>query len=244
MPTPGEPRRWIGPAELSIAGGIAVAILMVIVARVFNLREPTVRLLEWIQGFGAAGALVFMTVDALAVVFLLPSLPLTLGAGFIFGVGWGSLYCLIARTIGSAIGFLIARYTFSAKVSRYVLGHEKLQIADTAISEGGGRIVFLTRLVPLFPGKLSNYFFGLTRCPLAGFCVGTFFGMIPLTLSNTYMGSLAGDLATLGVRDHPRTPMEWALDSFGLIAALAAAIALAHFARTQLRRYSNSSTSG
>lgn len=238
-PIPDSSRRLLGPAELSILGGVILAVAFVILTRAFDLRGDTIRLLQWIEGFGPWAVLVFIVVDMLAVPLVLPTLPLTLGAGFIFGPAAGTVYCLVARTLGSTLGFLIARQCFSDRIARYVLRHEKLQIADTALSNEGGRVVFLTRLVPLFPGKLSNYFFGLTRCPLRGFFIGTFFGMIPLTLANTYVGSLAGDLATLGVRDQPRTPMEWALDGFGVLAALAAALALAHFARTRLRRYTN-----
>lgn len=225
-----------------MAGGLLFAILFIVVTRVFDLRSRMVGLLEWIDGFGPWAAAVFLLVDMLAVPLVLPTLPLTLGAGFIFGVVPGTIYCLVARTLGASLAFLIARYLFGARVSNYVLNHQKLHIANRALADQGGRVVFLTRLVPLFPGKLSNYFFGLTRCPLRGFFVGTFLGMIPLTLTNTYVGSLAGDLATLGMRDEPRTPVEWALDGFGLVAAFAAAIALAHFARTQLRRYGNDVT--
>lgn len=242
-PNPDDDKRLLGPAELSILGGLIFAVVIVVLTRVFDLRGETIRLLEWIEGFGPWAAFVFMTVDMLAVPLVLPTLPLTLGAGFIFGPGAGTVYCLVARTFGSTISFLIARHLFSDRIAKYVLSHEKLHIADRALANEGGRVVFLTRLVPLFPGKLSNYFFGLSRCPLRGFFIGCFFGMIPLTVANTYVGSLAGNLATLGVRDQPRTPMEWVLDGFGLVAAFAAAIALAHFARTRLRRYTHESPS-
>jgi uncharacterized membrane protein YdjX (TVP38/TMEM64 family) len=219
-------------------GGIVLAIAFVIVTRVFDLRAEAVRLLEWIEGFGPWAAVVFVVVDMLAVPLVLPTLPLTLGAGFIFGAGPGTLYCLVARTLGGTISFMIARYLFSDRISRTILQHKKLHIADEALSQEGGRVVFLTRLVPFFPGKLSNYFFGLSRCPLRGFFFGSFLGMIPITLANVYLGSLAGDLATLGARDQPRTPLQWVLDGAGLFSALAATVALAHFAQSRLRRYS------
>lgn len=238
-PSPGEQKRLLGPAELSILGGVILAVVFVVLTRIFDLRGEMIGILEWIESFGPWAAFVFMAVDLLAVPLLLPTLPLTLGAGFIFGPGAGTVYCLVARTLGSTLSFLIARHLFSDRIARFILQNEKLHIADKALANEGGRIVFLTRLVPLFPGKISNYFFGLTRCPLRGFFIGCFFGMIPLTLANVYVGSLAGNLATIGVREQPRTPAEWVLDGMGLIAALAAAVALAHFARTRLRRYTD-----
>lgn len=243
MDSSGEKKCLLGPAELSMLGGLAFAAVLVAVSYLFDLRSRMVPVLEWIDSFGPWAAAVFMVVDMLAVVVLAPSLPLTMGAGFIFGVGWGTLYCLVARTIGSTLGFLIARYALGERVGRYIRSRQRFHLANAALAEDGGRIVFLTRLVPLFPGKLSNYLFGVTRCPLRGFFLGTFAGMIPFTFTNTYMGSLAGDLATIGMREGPRTPLQWALDGIGLLIALSGAIALAHYARTRLGRYTTNGSS-
>jgi uncharacterized membrane protein YdjX (TVP38/TMEM64 family) len=232
-----KPRRIPGRALLSLLAGLAVTLLFVGAIYFFNLRGEVMQLLEWIEGLGPWAPAAFFVVDTLAVVILAPSLPLTLGAGFIFGVGGGTALCLVSRTVGGAIAFLLARYVLSARFARFVMRRRGLQLADDALAEDGGRIVFLTRLVPFFPGKLSNYFFGLSRCPFLGYCRGAFFGMIPLTLANTYMGSLAGSLATLGVRDQPRTTLQWVLDGSGLAAAAVAALLLANYARNRLREY-------
>jgi uncharacterized membrane protein YdjX (TVP38/TMEM64 family) len=233
-----KPGRIPGGAALPLLGGVALALLFVGAVYFFDLRGEIVQLLEWIEGLGPWAAAGFLLIDGIAVVILAPSLPLTLGAGFIFGVAWGTPLCLVSRTLGGAIAFLLARYAFSSRFARFILRNKALQLADDALAEDGGRIVFLTRLVPFFPGKLSNYFFGLSRCPFPAYCRGAFFGMIPLTLTNVYMGSLAGSLSTLGVREQPRTPTQWVLDGMGLLAAAVAAVVLAHYARTRLQRYS------
>jgi len=66
----------------------------------------------------------------------------------------------------------------------------------------------LSRLVPFFPFKLSNYFFGLTRFSLRGLVFGTLVGIIPFSVHNVYLGAIAADLATLGTRTAHRTPLE------------------------------------
>src|SRR5690606_17092869 len=62
---------------------------------------------------------------------------------------------------------------------------------------GGWRIVLSSRLIPLFPFKLSNYFFGWVRYPFAAFFWGTFLGIAPLTIVSVSTGALAADVAAL-----------------------------------------------
>ena len=141
---------------------------------------------RWVQQFGAAGPLVFMSVYALATVLFLPGSVLTLAGGALFGPLWGTLYNLTGATAGAAVAFLIARYLASDWVHRRAGGRTK-QLID-GVEKEGWRFVAFVRLVPLFPFNLLNYALGLTRIPLRKYAAASYVFMLPGALAYTYLG--------------------------------------------------------
>ncbi|MEO6696485.1 MAG: TVP38/TMEM64 family protein [Gammaproteobacteria bacterium] len=220
---------------------IAVSVLFVAailgVLIYFDAHEQVLQLLEWLDAQGAWGPLLFILVMTLVVVLVLPGVLFTTGAGFVFGVVEGTVYVVLGTTLGATLAFLIARYLFGARAARFILAHAKLKLVSEGLTPQGWKIVLLTRLVPFFPFKLSNYFFGLTRFSLRGFVLGTCAGVIPFSLHNVYLGSIAADIATLGARSAERTPLQWALYGAGFLAAIAAVIYISRLARQALAKY-------
>ena len=76
--------------------------------------------------------------------------------------------------------------------------HVYIADVDAAVAREGWKIVLLTRLSPAFPFNLLNYAFGLTRVALRDYVLASWIGMMPGTVMYVYLGSVAGDLATLG----------------------------------------------
>jgi len=56
------------------------------------------------------------------------------------------------------------------------------------------------------PGSGRNYDFGVTRVSLRDYVLASWIGMIPGTVMYVYLGSLAGDLASIGSGRTSRTP--------------------------------------
>lgn len=75
--------------------------------------------------------------------------------------------------------------------------HPRMRLLARVVRVGGWRIVLSTRLVPLFPFKLSNYFFGWMRFPFAPFFWGTLIGLVPITMVSVAAGALVSDLSGL-----------------------------------------------
>jgi len=200
----------------------------------FDAQHEVVALLEWLNQRGAEAALLFVLIIALVVILLLPGVLFTTGAGFVFGIVKGTILIVVGTTIGALAAFLIARYLFGVRLSGFVLSHVHWQHAAGALHQKGCRIVMLSRMVPFFPFKLSNYFFGLTPVKLRDFVTGTFLGIIPLSLHNVYLGALAADLSTLGSRPDDRSTIEWVIYALGFVLVVAALLGLAHIARNAL----------
>ena len=215
---------------------IGSVLLLALVGALFYFQGKfnVVSFLEWLEGLGAWAPILFILIDILVVVLVLPGVILTFGAGFMFGILRGSLYVIIGTTIGATIAFLIARYFFGERTTGFFLDHPKLKLVNDEFKRAGWKFVLLTRLVPFFPFKLSNYLFGLMQISLRDFVIGVFFGIMPFTVTNVYIGSLAADFATIGSRTASRSKMEWIIYGIGVIIAIAAVIYITHLARRAL----------
>jgi uncharacterized membrane protein YdjX (TVP38/TMEM64 family) len=169
-------------------------------------------------------------------VLFLPGSILTLGAGFVFGVVRGSVLVSISATLGATAAFLVGRYLARDWVGAKIAGNEKFRAVDEAVAREGWKIVGLTRLSPAFPFNLLNYAFGVTRVSLRDYFFASWIGMLPGTVMYVYIGSLAGDLATLGAGDRQRSAAEWALYVVGLVATIAVTVYVTRLARRALQR--------
>lgn len=209
-----------------------------------DTHQQVLQLLEWVDAQGAWAPLLFILVMTLVVVLVLPGVMFTTGAGFVFGVVEGTVYVVLGTTLGATLAFLIARHLFGARAARFILAHARLKLVSEELTPQDWKIVLLTRLVPFFPFKLSNYFFGLTHFSLRGFVFGTFAGIIPFSLHNVYLGSIAADIATLGARSAERTPLEWAFYGAGFLATIALLVYLTRLARRALAKYTQAVEEG
>ena len=212
---------------LLAAGLVAAGILL-------DLGTHLRTLLEWVRGQGALGVIVFGAVYVLATVLFVPGSILTLGAGFIYGVVWGSITISIASTIGATAAFLVGRYFARDWIASKVAGNARFAAIDEAVGREGWKIVGLTRLSPVFPFNLSNYAYGLTKVSLRDYFFASWIAMFPGTVMYVYIGSLAGSLATVGAEERARTPVEWALYAIGFVATVAVTVLVTRLARRAL----------
>lgn len=222
--------------SILIVSTLFVGLILVASIKFFNLHDYVTNMLAWIDSVGAWGPLLFIIIDILVVVFLFPGVLITMGAGFIFGVIQGSIYIIIATTIGAVLSFSISRYLFNERISRYFSTHKKAQYLNQFLAADGWKIIFFTRLIPFFPFKISNYLFGLTDFKMRSFTIGTFLGIWPITVFNVYIGSLAANLSKLGVVSEPsQTQLYFYI--FGFICSIVAIAYITRRASLALSQY-------
>lgn len=202
-----------------------------------EFRAGLLALLEWVHVSGPWGPVLFMLVVAASMMLILPGFIFTLGAGFLFGVIKGTLFILIGTTTGACLAFLAGRFLFRHKVTAALAKREKMRRFVRIVEREGWRFVIMSRMVPLFPFKLSNYAFGTTSIPFRQFLLGTSLGIIPLSVTNVYAGSLAGSLSNLEGDGTPDSPLRWAIYAGGFVVALAFMLYVTHLARKALEPY-------
>lgn len=216
------------PSRLKWLIWLVVFAALVVAFKYFNVAGLFAKSKDWIAGLGPWGPVMFILLYILACVLFVPGSVLTLAAGALFGVGWGSVYTSIGATLGATAAFLVGRYAARDWVAKRIEGNEKFKAIDEAVGREGWKIVGLTRLSPVFPFSLLNYGYGLTRVSLRDYFFASWIGMMPGTVMYVYLGSLAraaGD---------KKSPLEWTLYGVGLLATIVVTIFVTRIARQAL----------
>ena len=227
-----KPKFW-----LKVLLGIVLVTGLGVAFRYFNVQSLIQSTLLWVKSLGSTGIIAFILIYNLATIFFIPGSLLTLGGGALYGVGWGSLYVFLAATSGAIFSFLIGRYVARGWVTQQIQGNQPFQAIDAAVAKEGLKIVLLTRLSPIFPFNLLNYGLGVTRVSLKDYAIGSI-GMIPGTVMYVYIGSLAGDIATLGTPQDisPEAQMaQWILKILGFLATIAVTVYITRIAKQTLK---------
>ncbi len=105
---------------------------------------------------------------------------LTLAAGAIFGLLWGTVISSFASTIGATLAFLFSRYLFRESIQgRFA---DKLTAVNRGMDEEGAFYLFTLRLVPIFPYFIINLVMGLTTIRALTFFLVSQAGMLAGTI--------------------------------------------------------------
>jgi uncharacterized membrane protein YdjX (TVP38/TMEM64 family) len=192
-------------------------------------------MLTRVDSLGPAAPIVFILIYAAAIVALVPSTPLTLAAGAIFGVVQGVTFAFIGSTIGSTAAFLIGRNAARPLVERRLAATPRLAAIERAVSVHGRRIVFLLRLSPVVPFNFLNYALGVTTISAFDFILAGI-GSIPGEIMYAYWGRVSGEALALAEQaEVPRSASYYGFLVAGLVATLAATILVTRTARRALR---------
>ena len=177
---------------LKLLGLLGLVVLFVVALTLGDLSDmlKAESIESWLGSAGFFAPLAFMLVMAAAVVISpIPSLPLDIVAGKLFGPVPGAFYAAVGATLGAIISFQIARALGRDLLARFLKGHINFcrGCSDKLLT----KVVFLSRLIPFVSFDLVSYGAGFTRMSPLRFTLATFLGMLPLTLLYTTYGALA-----------------------------------------------------
>ena len=146
--------------------------------------------------FAPAALIALLVVQS--VIAPLPSQPVLMAAGFVYGpiaglaIGWLGVF------VGACACFGIARVLGRAAAVRFV-SPERLESVDAYVSERGLRSTFLAvmslRLVAHFSFDVTSYACGVVRFPFGWFALATALGEIPKVLLFTTLGAGLGEIS-------------------------------------------------
>jgi pyruvate/2-oxoglutarate dehydrogenase complex dihydrolipoamide dehydrogenase (E3) component/uncharacterized membrane protein YdjX (TVP38/TMEM64 family) len=198
------------------------------------LRQWFTQLESHVQSLGTLGPAAVVLAYVLCTVLLIPASIITLGAGTLFGLKTGFIVVVIGANLGAFCSFLLARTFLREKVAHWAQANAKFRFLDEAIGRQGFKMVLLTRLSPIFPFILLNYFLGLTAVRTGAYVLGNLFGMLPATFLFVYIGAAARD-AIGGPTDTAADFYQQILKYVGLLATIGVVTLVTRMARRALR---------
>jgi uncharacterized membrane protein YdjX (TVP38/TMEM64 family) len=144
-------------------------------------------------GIWAPAVYIFVMIIAI-VASPIPSSPLTIFAGIVFGWMEGFALSLFGATIGAIIAFYIARWLGRPLVEKLVVPRKLAKIERMLPDQKLTFAVFILRILPLPFFDAISYAAGLTKIKFKNFLIATFFGLMPLTFVLSYFSELANNL--------------------------------------------------
>jgi len=217
MKTRARPRPVLR-ALFALGASVLLVAMVLVGVRALGLEASLLALLTRLREAGPLGALVLALCIVVFVPAVLPSAPLTLGAGLLYGPFAGASIVVTATTAGALLSWLLARRVFAPAVALAIDRRPRIRALLALPQKDDWQLIAMMRMIPFFPFKLSNYALGLTPLSLRAFALGTFIGLWPIALVNAWIGSLAGDVALLGTAARPHGALGWALQIGGFVA--------------------------
>jgi uncharacterized membrane protein YdjX (TVP38/TMEM64 family) len=139
---------------------------------------------DWLA-LSAFAPLIFVLLQVAASLLFVPRTVMGVAAGLLFGFVWGTVWALTGAMAGAAAGFALARWFGIGGVLDVSPGVGRLvQRAE----HGGWRAVAVVRLTPV-PHSVGNTLLAMTRLPWRDYLLGSFAGMLPMTLVQVDVGA-------------------------------------------------------
>jgi uncharacterized membrane protein YdjX (TVP38/TMEM64 family) len=145
------------------------------------------QLQAWLRQLGNWAPIIYIALYTAGTMLILPSTPLNLSGGAIFGPWLGTIWSSIAAVIAAAIAFAFTRTVGREVVARKFAG--RWEAMDAEMRQGGLFYMFAIRLLPILPYGLVNFAAGLTSIRFRDYLVGTILGTVPGILPFVLIGS-------------------------------------------------------
>jgi len=153
----------------------------------YELWNNSTHLKETIQSLGFYGPLLIVGLMMIAIIMSpLPSAPIALVSGALYGHTWGTFYVVIGSTLGAVIAFLVARLLGYDVLKRWFKGKSAINWIGSQNTLMG--IVFFSRLMPFISFDIVSYTAGLTSLTFWRFFIATLAGIVPASFVLAHFG--------------------------------------------------------
>ncbi|RLK07852.1 putative membrane protein YdjX (TVP38/TMEM64 family) [Ruegeria conchae] len=168
-----------------------------------TLRDNREALLAWRDANYLAMVAAFIGIYIVIVAFSLPGAAVaSMTGGFLFGLFAGTVFNVVAATIGASAIFLAARWGLGESLTARLESSEgTVKKLKDGLRENEISVLFLLRLVPVVPFFVANLVPALVGVKFRNFLITTALGIIPGGIVYTWIGVGLG-----GVFDRGETP--------------------------------------
>ena len=207
------PRRmshWLLPIVAVAAIAVYLAFDLGQILSLDSLKAQQLSIAAWRDSNPVAAALVFFAAYVAVTAVSLPGAAvMTLAAGAIFGLLWGTVIVSFASSLGATLAFLATRFLLNEWVQRR-LGN-RLEAINAGVEKDGAFYLFSLRLVPVFPFFAVNLLMGLTRIRVSTFYWVSQVGMLAGTVVYVNAGTQLAAIESLETILSPTLILSFAL---------------------------------
>jgi uncharacterized membrane protein YdjX (TVP38/TMEM64 family) len=165
-------------AALGIAAGLIFWFDLDRYLTFMALKDNRFVLVNFVEQRMVLAVLTYLAVYALATAVSLPGgAILSIAGGFLFGSWLGTLWIVIAATIGATAIFLIARTALGGPLRQRA--GPALRRMEAGLAQNAFSYLLTLRLIPLFPFFLVNLVPAFLGVTLRTYVVATLIGVIP-----------------------------------------------------------------
>ncbi len=186
---------------LALLAFIIMILLVYMLLRSTNLLQllnDSQQLQQLVAQAGILSGLVIIGLLAMAIVVSpVPSAPIAVVAGMLYGHILGTIYVVLGSVMGALIAFMISRKLGRAYFEQKLAAHLPVKLVGSQSTLM--LIVFLTRLAPFLSFDVISYAAGMTRLSIWRFLLATILGIIPISFALAHLGSasVAGEVQSI-----------------------------------------------
>ncbi|MEO1795470.1 MAG: TVP38/TMEM64 family protein [Pseudomonadota bacterium] len=180
-----------GPLALLVTGAVLGAVFLGDYLNFQTLADNREALLAFRDANYVLLTAIFIVAYAVIIAFALPGAAIaSITGGFLFALFPGTLFNMIAATLGATATFLAARYGFGDAAAQKLDASEGVMgRIKKGIDQNQWETLFLIRLLPILPFAVSNVALSVVGLPLWKYVVGTFVGILPGAIVYTWIGA-------------------------------------------------------
>jgi uncharacterized membrane protein YdjX (TVP38/TMEM64 family) len=168
---------------------ILAAAVIVVLCIIFSPYLTPQNISAFIKENSVAAPLLFIAICTIkSVLFFLPSMGLTIVAGVLFGVLWGTLYVVIGGAFSTLVGFYFAKWIGRDVVEQLVKRNTLIKQIEEWSKEHSRKTVLFMRLFNV-PWDMVSYWAGLSGIRFKDFYIASLIPLVPVSFLYTYFGS-------------------------------------------------------
>ena len=160
----------------------------------YFLFQDAVEIIDWFKGFGIWSPVLFAIALSLAIVLLLPTPFVKVGAGAIFPFWIVVAVNFVASMVGGLIAFVLGRWLFRDSIKEAIQNDKRMLNIESALDEDAMRISVLVRLSPILPDEWLNYIMSATPVSMRVFVLSNVSSLI-YCIIYAYYGYALGSIA-------------------------------------------------
>ncbi|MGE4192445.1 MAG: TVP38/TMEM64 family protein [Pseudodesulfovibrio sp.] len=174
------------------------------------------RLSAFVAAQGSLAPLLFIGLNALLTMLLVPQVLFTVAAGALFGWKLGTAYASVGMTIGAVGAFLLARYGVRDRLCARFADHPVYRRMLGLSRVHPLHLISLSRVIPVLPFPVTSYLLGITEVRSLPYALLSWACMLPETV---FLAS-GGHLLISGLHGRASVEAAVALGAAGVAVAL------------------------